>query len=394
MGNTPIVTIDATGPHRPSLQDCLDYLVAGYQGIYGSDVYLGGDAQDGELLGLFASAYDDLNAGIVSAYNSFSPASAQGVGLSSNIKINGMARDVASYSTASVTLVGTAYTEIDNGLAADLNGNIWVLPATVVIPASGTISATATCQTIGAITAPANTITTIQTQTLGWQSVTNAAAASPGNPVERDAQVRVRQSSSTSAPSVSSLDSITGNLLAIPGVTAVKGYENDGDINDANGIPGRCISMVVLGGATQNIVNAIGVSKIPGGNTYGTSSGVYVDAYGIGHTIKYFVPTQTQLYFSIRLRALTGYTSDVGLQIQSAIAAYVNGLGIGQNLLFNRVNVPANLNGATASAAYEIISLKVARANSAASTNDVIAAFNEMFACAGSANVSIAVSLT
>jgi hypothetical protein len=90
---------------------------------------------------------------------------------------------------------------------------------------------------------------------------------------------------------------------------------------------------------------------------------------------------------------MTGYTADVGAQIQSAIADYVNSLGIGQSLLLNRVNVPANLGGAAASATYEILSLKVARANATANTADVKAGFTEMFGCSA-ANTVIVVSLT
>ena len=94
MGTTPIVTIDATGAHRPSLATCLSYFTTGYSAIYGSDVYLGSDSQDGELLGLLASAVDDANAMAVATYNAYSPGTAQGTGLSSNVKINGILRNV------------------------------------------------------------------------------------------------------------------------------------------------------------------------------------------------------------------------------------------------------------------------------------------------------------
>jgi uncharacterized phage protein gp47/JayE len=390
--STPVPYIDQTGIHRSDLATILSYFTTGYANIYGSDVYLASDSQDGEVLGLFSSAIDDASAMAVSVYNAFSPATAQGVGLSSNVKINGMARDVPTYSTASVMVVGVAYKSFPPISCSDGAGNVWTVPA-VTIPASGQVSSIATCQTLGAIKLASGTALTIMNPTRGLQTVTTTAAASPGLPVETDAELRQRQGKSTSAPATSPLDSMTGNLFAIPTVIAVRGYENDGDINDANGIPGRCISFVVLGGADQDIANAIGVSKVPGGNTYGTSYAVYVDRYGIGHTIRFFRPIQTQLYFNIRLKALTGYTSDVGAQIQKAISDYVNGLGIGQSLLLNRVNVPANLNGAAAAATYEILSLKVARANATANTNDVTAGFTELFGCA-SGNIVITVSLT
>ncbi|MGC8170052.1 baseplate J/gp47 family protein, partial [Salmonella enterica] len=77
------------------------------------------------------------------------------------------------------------------------NNNIWNLPASVTIPPSGLITVTATCAAIGAVSAPAGTITTINTPTRGWQSVTNPADAVPGAEVESDAALRSRQKIST-----------------------------------------------------------------------------------------------------------------------------------------------------------------------------------------------------
>jgi hypothetical protein len=381
MGNTPICSISAAGIERPTLGAILEYFVSGYQGIYGSDTYLGSDAQDGELLGLFSVAIDDVNAGIVSSYNAYSPTTAQGAGLSSIIKTNGMARKAPSYSTVTVAIVGVAYTPIPNGVITDEAGNDWALPASVTIPAAGVINVTATCTVAGAISVSVGATFSISLEAIGWQSATAVAAASLGLPVENDAQLRQRQSLSTGGPSMSTLAGIVGNILAISTVTSCQGYENDTDSPDANGIPGRAMAFVVAGGDAPSIARAIGASKSPGSNTYGTVGGTYVDPYGIGHAINWFAPTLVPIYPSIRIRALSGYTVDVGVQIQKAVSAYINGLGAGVSLLTNRLNVPANLNGAPASLKYEILSLAVARANAAASTADVSAKFTDLFTC-------------
>ena len=44
--------IDATGIHIPTFDDLRNAMVAGVQSIYGSDIYLGNDSQDGELITL------------------------------------------------------------------------------------------------------------------------------------------------------------------------------------------------------------------------------------------------------------------------------------------------------------------------------------------------------
>ncbi len=73
---------------------------------------------------------------MIAAYNSFSPGFAQGAGLSSIVKINGIARKVPSNSQCVVTIVGQAGAQITNGIIGDnLNlGTQWALPALVTIP--------------------------------------------------------------------------------------------------------------------------------------------------------------------------------------------------------------------------------------------------------------------
>ncbi|WP_197419241.1 baseplate J/gp47 family protein, partial [Burkholderia sp. BDU5] len=145
--------IDANGITAPTYAQAFSYMQDRYRAIYGADTYLEPDSQDGQLIGVFAKAISDVNAVAIALYQSFSPATAQGAALSSNVKINGIARKVASYSSADLVLVGQAGATITNGAAKDGNGVKWMLPTTVTIPPSGTITVTATCATIGDVSA-------------------------------------------------------------------------------------------------------------------------------------------------------------------------------------------------------------------------------------------------
>lgn len=339
------VYIDATGIHAPTYSDVYSDLVAEYQSIFGADVYLGSDSQDGQLLGVYALALTNANNQAVAVYNSFSPATAQGAGLSSNVKLNGMARLIPSNSTAVLTLVGQAGTQINNGIVADTYGNNWALPASVSIGLSGSVSVTATCQTIGAINAQAGAISDIQTPTRGWQSATNPAAATAGNPVETDAELRIRQTISTELPSQSIKDGIVGSILNLPSVTACVGYDNDTGGVDVNGIPPNSLSIVVAGGDSAAIANAIAVKKTPGTRTYGTTSVQVTDSQGMPNTINFFVPQQIPISVTVTIRALNGYLSSTAAEIQQAVSDYINQLTIGEDVYVTRLYVPANLNG-------------------------------------------------
>ncbi|MCY1326448.1 Baseplate J-like protein [compost metagenome] len=329
---TTAPTIDANGITAPTYADVLEYLKDQYRAIYGPDVYLDADSQDGQLLAVFASSINDANAVAIAIYNSFSPATAQGAALSSNVKINGIARHAASYSTADLLLVGQAGTTITNGIAKDGNGVKWALPASVTIPPAGEITVTATCQTIGAVSAPAGSITQIGTPTLGWQTVTNPADAAEGAPVETDAALRQRQTISTALPSLTVLDGIIGAVASLVGVTRWAAYENDADGTDANGIPEHSISLVVEGGDATAIANAIAAKKTPGSGTYGTTSVVVLDVYGRPITIRFYRPSDAAITATVDVKALTGYSTQTGDAIKQAVSDYVNGVAIGGGL--------------------------------------------------------------
>lgn len=330
--SSPVATIDENGITAPTYAEILDYWKAKYRSIYGADTYLEADSEDGQLLAAFSAAMNDANGVAIAVYTSFSPATAHGAALSSNVKINGIARKVASFSSADLLIVGQAGTTITNGIAKDANGVKWALPASVVIPPAGQITVTATCQTIGAVTAASGTITQIGTPTRGWQTVTNPAAAAPGAPVEKDAPLRQRQTKSTALPSLTVLDGIIGLVADIAGVTRYVAYENDTSVTDADGIPSHSIALVVEGGDSTAIANAIAKKKGPGCGTYGTTAITVLDVYGRPITIRFFRPTDAPIGATVSLKALTGYTSKTGEDIQKEISDYINAVAIGGGL--------------------------------------------------------------
>ena len=391
MASPTAPTIDSTGISAPQFSDILAYLQTQYQAIYGADVYLGNDSQDGQFLGIIASAINDSNAAAIAIYNSFSPATAQGNGLNNNVKINGIARLVSSNSTVDLLIVGQAGVTISNGVVSDSNNNNWNLPATVVIPSSGSITVTATAQQPGAINAAIGTVTTIQTPQFGWQTVTNPSAASPGNPVETDAALRVRQAASVALPSMTILAGIVGSVESLEGVAQVASYENPNNTTDSNGLPAHSISLVVQGGDAVQIATAIMNKKTPGAGTYGTTSEVVVDGAGVSNTINFFRPTVSNINVGITLHALTNYTTAIAAEIQAAVAAYINGLVIGADVLIPRLYLPAQLNGAADSQTFEIVSVTAGLVGGSLGSSDITIPFNGLAVCTAS-NVTITVA--
>lgn len=364
MPSYPLATLSAqitpAGISAPPYADILASLQASFQSIYGSDIYIAPDSQDGQFLALIASAIHDNNQAMIAVHQSYSPSYAQGAGLSSQVKINGLQRLVPTHSTAVGTVVGQAGTVIVNGVVKDDNGNKWNLPASVTIPVTGEIDVTVTAQEAGALQASIGFISSIETIMLGWQTFTNTAAAVVGAPVESDAQLRKRQSISTALPALSNLDSILASIGNVEGVQRYAVYENDTATTDANGVPAHSIAPVVSGGSVADIVEAIAVRKPPGIQTFGSTSGTYFDQVGMPVTINYHVLTQVPIYVSVNITALPGYTSSTGNLIIAAVAEAINRLRIGEDVYFTRLFAPANLAGESAEAVSGLLSSQLA----------------------------------
>jgi uncharacterized phage protein gp47/JayE len=327
-------SISASGLTIPSYNDILNNLISNFQTIYGQNVYLANDSSDYQFLSVLALKISDAVQGLQLEYNSRSPWTAIGSPLDSIIKLNGLTRKSASYSTCVVILTGTPGTTITNGIVGDINGNKWDLGSTPIpIGSDGTATATAICETIGAITALAGNIINIMTPQSGWTSVTNIAAASVGQPVETDSQLRARQALSTMISSETMLAGTIAAIAATPGVTRYNVVENYTNAYDGYGNPPHSISAVVEGGTQLAVATAIYNNRGIGCYTNGTTSVPITDPdTGQSININYFLPTYVPIYVSIGIHKLVGYTTATATAIKAAIAAYLNSLQIGENL--------------------------------------------------------------
>ncbi len=376
-------TVTAQGISAPDYQTILDTLTSYFRQIYGSDAYLEPDSKDGQMVALVALAVHDANNTAIEIYNSFSPTTAQAAALSSNVKINGITRKVATNSTADLLLTGTAGTTITNGSARDKNGIIWNFPASVAIGVDGTVLVTATCANSGSVAAMAGTITTINTPTRGWVSVTNPAAATVGTPAETDAELRIRQSQSVALPSITTFEALDGAVSNVTGVTRHKLYENDTGSEDGNGLPPHSVAVIVDGGDVTDIAQAIRGNKGQGTATHGTTSVTVPDKYGNPHVIKFSRSSDVPVYARIKLKVFTGYTSQIGQQIQQAISDYINSLTIGDSVLLSRIYSPANLGVVSGGNAryYDIQELTIGKSPGALSSSNIDIRYNESASC-------------
>ncbi len=334
--------VDINGLHIPDFPDIQNYLIEKAKSIFGQDIYLENDSQDMQYIATISKVLYDAFQCCRLAYNNQSPQTAIGTGLDSIVKLNGISRAAATYSTVQITCIGEPGTEIVNGVVQDTSNQKWDLPPSVKIPASGVLSCTATSEIPGSIMAGVGTIQAINTPQYGWYSVSNAEAAKPGVDTETDTQLRKRQSISVDLPAQTPLNATQAAIRAIDGVSRSRVYENYTNTTDANGIPSHSIAPVVEGGTDEEVAAAIAKAKTVGCGTYGTTQTMLPSQFSVGGSTNFSRPTEIEIEVNVTVVLLTSnYTTAVQSDIISNIKEYLNTMDIGNSVEASSLYYPA-----------------------------------------------------
>lgn len=369
--------IDDAGLHIPTYNDILEDLIEEFKSIYGQDIYLDNDSQYYQMISAFAlKTWDTMNLMQI-IYNNRGPKTAVGTALDGIVKLNGIARKSASYSTCVLTLTGDAGTTIAAGICEDSAGYKWNLPTNLTFE-NTTLEVTAQCETIGAIEAPVGTITKISNPQKGWLSVTNAVPAVVGQAVETDEELRQRQSVSVAIPSQNMLNSTIAGIASVSGVTRYKVYDNDTSITDDNGIPGHSIAAVVEGGLDADIAEQIYLRKGPGGGTYGDVLVDYTNADGLANYVYFFRPIYVPISAVISIKPNDAYTTVSADSIVEKVTEYINSLDIGYDVSITGVlSAITSAIADTTKPAFSLKGLKIGKSDNL-DINDIEIAFNEV----------------
>ena len=377
--------IDDSGLHMPTYNDILADIISSMKAIYGNDIYLEADSADYQFISILALKIHDSYQAVQYAYNSRSPSTAIGAALDSVVKLNGIARKAAGYSTCEVVITGTPFTEIKDGSVQDAAGLIWDLPESVVIGSEGTAVATVTCETAGAVTALPGDITKINTPTYGWKTVTNEVSAVTGNALESDEELRERQTISVANPSQTMLAGTAGALRALKNVKRVSVYENDTNISTKDeaenpyGLPAHSVTCVVEGGDDNDVAEAILYHKGIGCYTNGTTEVDVTDQNDYVNKVRFYRPSYVDIHVHLKLKKYTGYINSLQSTIKDAIYAYLGTLEIGRDVSISMLmGVVMSCNAQFSRPVFGIAEMTVGRSADSLGNGDVDIDFNEV----------------
>jgi uncharacterized phage protein gp47/JayE len=332
--------IDGAGLHLPNYEDIRDKLIQDIRSIYGQDLYLETDSQDYQMISVFALYIYDNQQAAVLAYNNSSPATATGAGLDRIVALNGIQRKVPQKSRATILIQGTVGTVINHGILEDVNGMKWDLPEYVTIPAGGSITVMALSREFGAFVLQPGEISLIITPQYGWTSAINPTLTVPGDAGETEAQLRYKQTLSTSRPAKTVFEATLGDLYNVTGVTRVRGYENPTGYV-VNTIPAHSVAFVVEGGTDYDVARMIFLRKTPGCGTFGTTTATVSDDSGT-MDVNFFRPSYINPPVIINIKKLASWSDDLIRLIKESVVPYLNSTRMGEDIYVASLAIPVN----------------------------------------------------
>jgi len=333
------------GFNRKRLSNIKDELEASYKLIFGDNIDVSPQSVFGQIIGIHSEREADLWEQAEFVYNAFYPSTAQGVQLSNVVTLNGIVRQEATKSTATITCIGTNGTVIPIGSIVSTSDTkeqfVSISTGTIV---GGTVSIAFESVSDGAIEAVAGTLTIIDTPIFGWESANNLNDATVGQDEETDAELRERRVLSTQSLGQNLVDSLFSQISNLDNVTDALVISNGTDITDINGIPPHQFLTVIEGGDVTEIADAIWKNTPQGIGSYGALTEIIVDSQGFNQDVMYSRPAEVDIYFKVTIVTdpvtfpVTGEAD-----VQNAIATYGNSnFGINDDVILSQFYTPIN----------------------------------------------------
>lgn len=232
-------------------------------------------------------------------------------------------------------------------------------------------------QTAGSTTAPAGSLTTIETPVTGWDSVNNALDIVPGAIIEQDPNFKQRRLAELAIAGRATTNAIRSKLLDIAAVSAVVVFENDSSVTDGFGRPAHSLNIVVEGGDNTDVANAIFDVVAAGIETIGGVVVPVLDTEGFSHDIKFDRPTPVPIYLHADItKDINLFPADGHDQVAAALLAFGESLIIGQSVIV----YPKLIASVNAIPGIDDIVIKIGIAPSPTSDANIIIAPNEISA--------------
>ena len=319
-----------TGTVKPDTQDVLTEVQEEYKQAFGQDLDTDPNTPEGLLINaetIARVAVADNNAAIA---NQINPNIAGGIFLDAICALTGLQRVPNTRTRVTGVLTGVAGTVIPAGSQAKDTNEITYSSLTQITllasPAVNTVQFEADVD--GAILVSANTLTSIVSTIIGWETVNNPDPQDQiGSSSESDALFRNLRRNTLALQGSMLAVAIISALFATPGVTSVGFRENTADteevIDGVTMVP-HSIYACVDGGSNFDVAQTL-ASKKSGGCAYNNGASSHPE------DVEYTVPISGQVMHILFdrpdiINVLVRVTVQSNSAIQDPIASVVNAI--------------------------------------------------------------------
>jgi hypothetical protein len=322
--------VTQTGVIVPDTADILAEIEANYRSVFGADLSVAPETPQGILIAAEAVARAEVVRNNAALANQINPNLAGGVFLQAIAALTGLAPAPATPSVIpGVTLAGVAGTNIPAGVQArTVAGDIFESVSTVTLGVGGTATVDFQSVETGPIPASIGALTVIVTDILGWETVTNATAATLGTIEQSDESFRALRRNTLALQGVSLAEAITSALYVTEGVKSLQFRENVANttetIDGVEMIP-HSIWACVDGGTDLDVATTLLNGKSMGAGWNGdVEVEVTEPASGQVYPVHFDRPTPVPILVRATVRVGSGVVNPT-LAVQEAILAYAAG---------------------------------------------------------------------
>lgn len=326
----PYQYLNRTGVIVPDTSGLLTNVQDEYKTAFGSDLIVTPDTPQGVLITAEALARAEVVSNNAALANQINPNVTGGVFLDAIMALTGMQRTAATKTLVTgVELTGVPGTVISAGVvAATSTGDQFALAATVTLATDGTALGDFESVEYGPIACNADSLTTIVTNVLGWETVTNPNAGALGTTTQSDQAARALRQNTLAFQGVALAEAITSALYNVPGVKSLTFQENVAATTEViNGITmvGHSIYACIDGGTDTNVAAALLENKSSGCAWNGDETVEVVEpASGQTYTVKFDRPDVISL--RVRVTTSNGNAGNITQAILDYAAGSINGL--------------------------------------------------------------------
>ncbi len=324
------IYVTATGTIVPDTATTRNAVETEYRGIFGDDLITDPETPEGMLIDAETTSRQSVARNNAAIANQINPNIAGGIFLDAIWALTGGQRVPSTRSTVSTTITGVANTSIPaRSVARTPAGVEFRSVNAVVIPINGTLTGAA-FESVepGAMEAGAGQLSQIVDSVLGWETITNPAAATLGRSTESDEASRLRRRQTLGLQGRSVAEAVTSNVHNVAGVRSLAFRENPtstaATIDGVNLTP-HSVWVSVDGGASDDIAAALLRSKTAGAAWNGSVSVAVTDPIsGQIYTVLFNRPTPQGVAVRVMVRG-NSQVSDPITAVRDSILRYARG---------------------------------------------------------------------